>query len=59
MEPMRRGRPLQVLRRSALERVQLQTDAPSRASPAGVVSRATVILFAADGLLNADIAARS
>ena len=53
------GRPLQVLRRSALERVQLQTDAQSRASPAGVVSRATVILFAADGLPNADIAAHT
>ena len=49
---------MQVLRRSALERVQLQTDAQSRASPAGVVSRATVILFAADGLPNADIAAQ-
>ena len=55
---MRMGRPLQVLRLSVLERAQLQTYAQSRALPAGLVSRATVILLAAEGQPNADIAAQ-
>lgn len=55
---MRMGRPLQVLRLRELERAQLQTYAQSRALPAGLVSRATVILLAAEGLPNADIAAQ-
>jgi putative transposase len=55
---MRMGRPLDTLTLSEAERAQLLTYAQSRALPAGLVTRAKVILRAADGLPNATVAAQ-
>jgi putative transposase len=53
---MRKGRPTTAISLSADERTQLKTMLRSRSLPASLVRRATIILFADDGLSNLNIA---
>lgn len=55
---MRTGRPKQEIHLTPTEQNHLQALATSRSLPHGLVMRARLILMAADGLLNKDIAER-
>lgn len=55
---MKTGRPRAPLTLSAEEQEQLQSMIRSRSLPAGLVRRARIVLLAADGVPNADIATR-
>jgi putative transposase len=55
---MKTGRPRTPLTLSTEEREQLQSMVRSRSLPAGLVRRARIVLLAADGVPNSDIAKR-
>ena len=55
-DAMARGRPLKPLELSGAAREELQSLARSRSLPAGLVSRAEIVLLCADGLDNKTVA---
>jgi transposase len=55
---MKTGRPKKTIVLTTEEREQLEAIQRSRSMPAGIVRRAKIILFSADGMSNADIAKR-
>ena len=55
---MKTGRPKKTIVLTTKEREQLEAIQRSRSMPAGIVRRAKIILFSADGMSNADIAKR-
>jgi putative transposase len=55
---MKTGRPKKIIVLTTEEREQLEAIQRSRSMPAGIVRRAKIILFSADGMSNADIAKR-
>ena len=55
---MARGRPLQPLEVSPDTREELEALARSRSLPAGLVSRARIVLLCAEGLDNSTVAER-
>jgi transposase len=55
---MKTGRPKKTILLTTEEREQLEAIQRSRSMPAGIVRRAKIILFSADGMSNADIAKR-
>jgi transposase len=55
---MKTGRPKKTIVLTTEEREQLEAIQRSRSMPAGIVRRAKIILFSADGMSNADIAER-
>ncbi|OGU31322.1 MAG: transposase [Ignavibacteria bacterium GWA2_55_11] len=55
---MKTGRPKQPLLLASQERQQLESISASRSLPHGIVQRAEIVLLAADGVSNTDIARR-